>query len=122
MAKGREEFEADMHKVAIDLINSDFGATGKLLQKSAEVLNLDTFEMESTEKEKTIEYYLQAFESRELIENKIKEGDAKLFTFVEPDDKDIFIDEYAEKWEIVNNQITPIYKKTAFITHVRKLI
>ena len=110
----------NLQLVAIELI-TEFGSNG-LLNINGAKPNPITGEGGTTA-QIDIKYYREYYESRELVEGLILNGDAKILTVLamEPKTDYSFVDDTAVKWGIVS--ITPIEAqglKIVYEIHIRK--
>lgn len=114
-------FSTGMVKVATDLIHK-FGAEGKLVHNDN---NIDPISgiVTGVSTTEDIEYFRTFYEDRELIDNRIINGDGKLLVVLDHNIKDnwTFEDHSGEKWDIIST--TPIEAQDLNIVyelHIRK--
>jgi len=112
----------DLNNVAIELI-SEFGSVGKFI-KNDESIDPITQEVTGSSSEIDVEYYIEYYQAKEFIENRIIAGDAKLlFTLnnEEPKTDWSFRDVHLHTWNILS--VAPIESqdlKIVYEAHVRK--
>ena len=111
----------DLNNVAIELIK-EFGSIGKFI-KNDQVTDSITQEKTGASSEIDVEYFIEDYQPKEFVENRIIAGDAKLtFTLTEEPKTDwSFRDVHLQPWNILS--IAPIEAqglKVVYEAHIRK--
>ena len=111
----------DLNSVAIELIK-EFGSVGKF-DKNDQTIDSIT-QLKTGESSKVdVEYYVEYYDAKEFIENRIIAGDAKLLFTLEEEPKTDwnFKDVHLQNWNILS--ISPIEAqdlKIVYEAHIRK--
>lgn len=117
--QGLRLLSTDLQNVSIDLIN-EFGSVGYLVETTTKPDPITG--LGGGESKREVQYFREYYESRELVEGVILNGDAKLM-IVTPkfDTAHSFIDDSGTLWGIVS--ITPIEEDgldIVYQVHIRK--